>query len=335
MTRHIPIMGGEILNYFKEIPVPSTKPVFVLDATLGGGGHTEMFLAAGTNVRVVAMDRDKQAIERAKVRFQASRDRLLFLHANFSEVGEIFSEPTREIQQFFGSDEPVLFHQILADLGISSDQLDDPERGFSFLRNGPLDMRMDTSSGLTASDILNSSSFAELVSVFRHGELGHFSRPLAEQVIHSRPISTTFDFAEICRKVIHPSRKGGRSLGVGRDPATVPFQAVRREVNREYFSLKYFLVKLPDLMRDHGRLSVISFHSLEDGEVARAMRNWARKEPVPGLPGAEKAALGVLLTKKSVTPSHDETNSNPRARSARLRVFERQLTLRSGEMYRC
>lgn len=213
------------------------------------------------------------------------------------------------------------FQGLLLDLGISSDQLDDPERGFSFRYSSPLDMRMSQSDGPTAADILNTASEHELRLIFLRGGV---KRPLhailSKEIVRRRPFSTTDQLADLCAELERRPRK--REAGPARNPATLPFQALRIEVNQELAKLQSFLDLAPTYLAPGGRLAVISFHSSEDKVVTQTMRRWSRRELSP-FPSDDRAPFGTLLTKQAVVPSEEEIQANPRARSARLRVFER------------
>jgi 16S rRNA (cytosine1402-N4)-methyltransferase len=265
-----------------------------VDGTVGLGGHAEEVLRrSAPDGRLIAFDRDPAALEQARARLSPFADRVRFEHADFREV------PAR-----LGAAAP---DGILIDMGVSSMQLDDPERGFSFSAEGPLDMRMDPTEGLTAADLVNRLPEHELADViYRFGE-ERASRRIARAIVEARRrrhLTTTTELAEVVR------RSAGRSRRKGLDPATLTFQALRIHVNRELEGLAAALEELAGALAPGGRLAAIAFHSLEDREVKHTFRALAPR-------GFR------LLTKKPVRPTDEETRRNPRSRSARLRAIER------------
>ena len=280
----------------------------VADCTLGAGGHAAALLEAVPGLRVVGIDRDPQARQLAAERLRGFGDRVRILDGEFAELGSLLRRAG--IERVDG---------ILADLGVSSMQLETAERGFSFRRDGPLDMRMGPGR-LTAREIVNSYSEAELQEIFReHGEERR-ARRIARAVVEARdrqPIETT---AEL-RKIVHGAARGPRQRI---DPATRVFQALRIEVNQELEGLSRLLDQVAELLDSDGRLVVISYHSLEDRMVKHRLRHLARGEidEATGRRRSESRLIEVL-TKKPVRPSAAEVAANPRARSARLRAFRR------------
>jgi 16S rRNA (cytosine1402-N4)-methyltransferase len=287
-----------------------------LDCTLGGGGHAEALLRSNPELRLFGVDRDPAAIERVAKRLAEHSSRSSFVHADFSDVTEAFQSQLAE-EGLAG------YHGILADLGVSSFQLDQAERGFSFAKKGPLDMRMNTEQSLSAATVVNEYAFPQLAGVFLRGECGALSYPLAKAIESSRPHLDTLGLADVCSRVAEKHRRGAPKKRS--HAATLPFQAIRIEVNGELRSLEKFLAQIPECLLPGGRLAVISFHSLEDRFVARTMRSWSREpQELRHLPEpTESQTLGRLLTKKALTPSNLELEQNPRSRSARMRVFER------------
>lgn len=259
-----------------------------LDVTVGGGGHTVALLASGA-AEVVALDRDPAALTAAQERVQA-----------WLESIEIRAVPRVSFCQVNFADyrpEGIQFDGIVADLGVSSPQLDRPERGFSFRQEGPLDMRMDPSSSRTAADWVNHSDATELEYLFsKYGE-ERFSRRIARHIVEHRPFLTTTQLAEAIAKVV-PGR--GRI-----HPATRVFQALRIAVNGELEALETLLQKAPTWLNRGGRLGVISFHSLEDRLVKWSFRQDPRWD---------------IITRKPIQADPEEMASNPRARSAKLRI---------------
>jgi 16S rRNA (cytosine1402-N4)-methyltransferase len=282
-----------------------------LDATFGRGGHAgailEQLIADG---RLLCLDRDATAIAQAKARWEGD-----------SRV-KIFLAPFSRLAACADAVEPGLkFDGILFDLGVSSPQLDDPERGFSFMRDGPLDMRMSQGEGVSAADVVNGASEAELIRIFREFGEERMAPRIARAIVadrKSRPFERTSQLAEMIARV-------ARSRERHKHPATRVFQALRIYVNAEMDELESALRAALDRLAPRGRLAVISFHSLEDRMVKQFMRRHATPDPVyAGLPDIPAHARPTLrLVGKSVEPESEETDRNPRARSARLRVAER------------
>ena len=304
-TAHIPVLMNEVLEALSDLGQIS-EPAF-LDCTLGGGGHSEALLREHEGLFLVGADQDPKALERCQERLAPFSSRTQFVQSNFSEL----SNADLARQSFDG---------VLLDLGISSDQLNSPERGFAFSEDGPLDMRMDQTRGLTAAEILNSYSFPKLKQMFQRGGLGSLSARVADMAIKSRPINSTKEFASICREAT-PTQ-----LALKKNPAMIPFQALRIEVNQEFASIEQFFSDVPKLLSPGGRLAAISFHSLEDKLVASALRKYGRKpSSLRKLPMAsEEESFGKLLSKDAILPSKEEIAENSRAASARMRVFERR-----------
>jgi 16S rRNA (cytosine1402-N4)-methyltransferase len=289
---HDPVLVDEVVQLLE----PSRGGLYV-DCTLGLGGHARAVLAAGA-ARLIGLDRDTTALAIATQSLEPWRDRVELVHADYRDLTEVLA--ARGIEGVDGA---------LADLGVSSMQLDAPGRGFSFRRDEPLDMRMDQTSGPTAADLLRAVEETELANViFQYGE-ERFSRRIARRIVEARrlaPITTTAQLAEIVRRAI--PRKGYQRI----DPATRTFQALRIWVNRELEELDVFIAAASRVLREGARLVVITFHSLEDRIVKHAFRALAAGE------GAVR-----VLTRKPLTPGDDEVARNPRARSAKLRAIER------------
>jgi len=289
---HEPVMVAETIALLE----PSRGGLFV-DCTVGLGGHTRALLDAGAT-RVLGLDRDTEALGVTRERLQEFGDRLELVHADYRDLGRVLDE--RHVAQANG---------ILADLGVSSMQLDADGRGFSFRRDEPLDMRMDRSQGPTAADLLTDVSEEDLANViFQHGE-ERFSRRIARAIVGARrlgAISTTGQLAQLVRRAV--PKRGYQRI----DPATRTFQALRIWVNRELERLDGFIADACARLLVGARLAVITFHSLEDRIVKHTFRALA----------AAGEALQVL-TRKPVTPGEEELARNPRARSAKLRAIER------------
>ena len=290
---HVPVLTAEVLQHLQ----PERGGLFV-DCTVGLGGHTRALLEAGAT-RVIGLDRDPDALAIARGTLAPWSDRVELVHADYRTLDEVLDG--RGIPLVDGA---------LADLGVSSLQFDAPGRGFSFQRDEPLDMRMDRSRGGTAADLVAQSGEADLAdAIFTYGE-ERFSRRIARAIVNARreaPIATTGQLASIVRRVI--PRRGYTRI----DPATRTFQALRIWVNRELEGLDRFLEMAVQRLRAGARLVVITFHSLEDRIVKHTLRALERSG----------APLVKVLTKKPITPTHAEVQSNPRARSAKLRAAER------------
>ena len=317
-TGHIPVMLEEVLEFLQ----PRTGSHYV-DGTLGGGGHAEAILErSAPDGKVLGIDGDAQALARVERRLaKAVQDgRLVLVHGNFAELARIADEAG-----FMSSVDGVLL-----DLGFSSYQMEDPERGFSFSTDGPLDMRLDQSQGLSAADLVNSASEQELADIFwRYGEETR-SRQIAWRIVRERardPITRTTQLARLAAAGV-PYKPGMIH------PATRVFQALRIAVNSELERLEATLPQIVDVLRagkkdntggDGGRMVIISFHSLED----RLVKGFMRRESMdcicpPDIPVCvcnHKASVR-LLTSKPVTPTKQEVLANPRARSAKLRAAE-------------
>ena len=293
MTGHTPVLTTEALRYLQ----PARGGLFV-DCTVGLGGHTHALLDAGAS-KVIGLDRDRDALAAARLTLAPWGDRVDLVHADYRALDEVLD--ARGVTEVDGA---------LADLGVSSMQLDAPGRGLSFQRDEPLDMRMDRSAGDTAAQLIARAGERELAdTIYAFGE-ERFSRRIARAIVGARqeaPIDTTLKLATIVRRAI-PSRGYHRI-----DPATRTFQAIRIWVNRELEGLDRFLETAARRLRVGARLVVITFHSLEDRIVKHTFRALER---------GRDTTLKVL-TKKPVVPGDDEIRLNPRARSAKLRAAEK------------
>ena len=286
-------MVAEVLEHLE----PSRGGVFV-DCTLGMGGHSRALLEGGAS-RVIGVDRDPAALELARAALSGFGDRVELVHSDYRRFDELLD--ARGLAQVDG---------VLADLGVSSMQLDAPGRGFSFRRDEPLDMRMDTSAGPTAAEAIRDADERTLADViYEFGEERHARRIARFLMEHKKraPIETTGQFADIVRRAI--PRKGYLRI----DPATRTFQAIRIWVNRELEGLDAFLLHAARRLAPEGRLAVITFHSLEDRIVKHTLRS---------LQAAGEIGLTVR-TKRPLVPTEAEVERNPRARSAKLRAAER------------
>ena len=312
---HKPVLLEEVLAQLGTDTSENVRVIF--DGTLGGGGHSEALLERFPEAVLVGTDRDAAAVARTAERLSRFSKRCFFVTASFDEIDTVWSRLPAELRR---TDAPH-FDRMLLDLGISSDQLDDPDRGFTFHGDGPLDMRMDTSHGKTAADILNGASESELKRIFLRGGMHRLhAASLVREVSQRRPITSRKEFAALCEQTA-PAAEKFRTSGRRRNPATLPFQSLRLEVNDELGVLQRFLSAAPEHLAPGARLAIISFHSLEDKYVTQAMRRWSK--PTEGDARRPGAPFGKLLTKSAIVPSEKESALNPRARSARMRVFER------------
>jgi 16S rRNA (cytosine1402-N4)-methyltransferase len=289
---HTPVLLTAVLEGL------SVRPgALYVDATLGGAGYARAILeASAPSGRLVAIDRDREAIRLAESRLADVSDRLQLVWGSFADLGEHLDR--LGISRVDG---------IVADLGLSSLQLDDAARGFAFSSDGPLDMRFDRSAGPTASDLVNDLDEEDLVSLLRDYGEEHRARAIARRIVSRRPIRTTSDLRRAVVSVMGPRR--GRI-----DPATRTFQALRVAVNRELEALETFLERAPQRLAPGGRLVVVSYHSLEDRAV-----KWAFRDLVKASDDAEFR----IVTKKPIVAQPGEVRANRRARSAKLRVLER------------
>lgn len=305
-ARHVPVLLAETL----ELLAPERGGWFV-DCTLGLGGHAEAVLERGPEARLVGIDRDGEALAFARARLARFGERVRFVQAGFEELADVLDAQGLP-----------LVDGILADLGVSSLQLDTAERGFSFRRLGPLDMRMGPG-GLTAGEIVNSYAEADLEKILREYGEERDARRIARAIGTARrekPIETTIELRDLIARA-----KGGGYEREGRvDPSTRAFQALRIEANQELVALTRLMEDAVQRLSVNGRLVVISYHSLEDRIVKHALRAHDRGEtdPATGRRRAETRLIEVL-TKKPLRPSDPEIGLNPRARSARLRAARR------------
>jgi 16S rRNA (cytosine1402-N4)-methyltransferase len=284
-----------------------------LDGTLGGGGHALEIARKLTTGRLIGIDRDTAAINAARERLYPVRDKLTLLHGNYSDIADILDGLGIE-----------MLDGMLFDLGVSSPQLDDAERGFSYMADAPLEMRMDRSRALTAYDVVNTYDEAKLRKIlYEYGE-ERYSSKIAAAIRKSRerkPIETTLELVGLI-----VSAMPAAALREKQHPAKRTFQAIRIEVNDELYSLKKMLETAPDRLVPGGRIAVISFHSLEDRLVKlsfRARQNGCTcPKDLPVCVCGFKRTMNVI-TPKPITASAEEIGRNPRARSARLRVGER------------
>jgi 16S rRNA (cytosine1402-N4)-methyltransferase len=290
LPAHVPVLPNEVLEYLQVRP-----DGYYIDATLGGGGHSQEILRRLGSGKLLSLDRDPRALELAGKRLAGFGERLIMQHGNFAQIDALHA----------ASGLPPV-DGVLADLGLSSIQLNDAGRGFSFSQAGPLDMRMDSTEELTASDLVNHADERELADIiFKLGEERH-SRRIARAIVKARPYRFTTELAQVVTRAI-PSRMGLHQI----HPATRSFMALRMAVNQELESLDQLLGKVLNVLRPGGRVVIISFHSLEDRPVKQTLRDWQHQ------------GLANLLTRKAVRPTQAEVQENPRSRSAKLRAAEK------------
>lgn len=301
---HTTVLGDEAVRCL----APRPKAVYC-DATLGGGGHALKILeASGPDGRLVGIDRDPAALEAARVRLEPFGARVTLVHGAFGDAAAILRKLGLEAVDGF-----------VLDLGVSSPQLDRPERGFSFQREGPLDMRMDPTGGETALQMIARISVDELADILRrYGEeryAGRIARAIKREA-ESGALQTTTQLAALVARSV-PTRERCK------DPATRTFQALRIAVNDELGQLERFLADFPALLRPGGRVVVIAFHSLEDRLVKERFRELSKGHGLPEDVAAQMGLAGPVLdvlTRKPIVPSDAEVAANPRARSAKLRA---------------
>jgi 16S rRNA (cytosine1402-N4)-methyltransferase len=306
---HIPVMLDEVMVQLSCRPGGR-----YVDGTLGGGGYAEAILrASGPDGQLLGLDWDAEAIERAGHRLQEHRHRISLHQASFDRIDQLIRElGWRKVDG------------IVLDLGISSFQLDDSERGFSFMQDGPLDMRMDRSRLLTAAEIVNEWEGLELSHLIRDYGEERYANRIARAIVSRRgkqPFASTTDLAQLIERTVPASRDSRRI-----HPATRTFQALRIAVNSELEVLERFLDGALPLLKTGGRLCIVAFHSLEDRVVKQHFKHWAKRCRCPQeLPACrcEGRPLVKLLTRKVERPSPAEIKRNPRGRSARLRAVEK------------
>lgn len=309
---HIPVLGREVLDVFtgqyrvrrskvnkyrwqREEPLREAKSY--LDGTFGRGGHLRLVQNQFPGVQVTALDRDQEAIDYAKEFFSSSiaAGDVHIIHADFADFSRLVKE-----QKISAN-----YDLILLDLGVSSPQLDQKERGFSFYQDGPLDMRMDQSQGLSAIEVVNEYSKEKLFQIFRDlGEV-RFPHKVIDRILEEREnkkFSSTMELSELIERVDGWKKKGHH-------PATLYFMALRMEVNGELEAIRRVVLELIESLNEGGRLAIISFHSLEDRLIKKLF--------------SEASHLGEVINRKAIVASQEELKINPRARSAKLRAFQK------------
>ncbi len=307
---HVPVMLDQVAALLG--PALAADGAVLLDVTLGRAGHTRALLAAYPGLMVIGVDADMTAIEESRAALGADAGRVTLVHSFYDEIPDIVAAAGLDSVQ-----------GVLFDLGVSSPQLDDPERGFAYSYDAPLDMRMDQSAELTAEEIVNRYPAAELARVLRDYGEERFARRIADALVRERsraPVTSTSRLSEIVRDSIPAAarRTGGH-------PAKRTFQALRIEVNGELAVLGRALPAALDLLSVGGRIAVLAYHSLEDRVVKRALAGAAADTTPPRLPVPlpERGPQFRLLTRGAMRPTPEELTANPRAASARLRGAER------------
>ncbi|MBI5044140.1 MAG: 16S rRNA (cytosine(1402)-N(4))-methyltransferase RsmH [Nitrospirae bacterium] len=310
MIKHTPVLLKEAVELLN-----CKKGGVYIDCTVGAGGHAERILELSSpDGVIIGIDQDEEILKIAEERLKRFGERTRLVHGNFSDIKDVMKNENVD--------------GILFDLGVSSYQLEDKERGFSFMSDAPLDMRMDKKTKITAADIINRSSERELSEIiFKYGE-ERFAKRIASFIVRERerkPIATTLQLSDIIMKAI-PARFHAQKIHL----ATRTFQALRIAVNRELEILEKSLLDAVDILKPEGRMCVISFHSLEDRIVKRTFQRLEKGCICP--PKIPVCQCGIkpsikIITKKPVAPAEMEIKANPRARSAKLRAAEKLLTV--------
>ena len=302
---HVSVLKEELTD-----GIITDKNGIYCDMTLGGAGHSRRLLELTDKAKLLGIDRDPLALSVAKERLSEFGERVILYHGNFSEID--LAADKNGIGGFDG---------IMADLGVSSPQLDDAERGFSYMHDAPLDMRMDTTSDFSAYDVVNGYSENELMRIIgTYGE-ERWAKRIAQFIVKNRPVKTTLELVEIIKAAVPAGarEKGGH-------PAKRTFQAIRIEVNGELSSVEEALSKAVSLLKSGGRIGVITFHSLEDRLVKQAFQTLAKgctcPSSFPVCVCGKKPEIKII-TKKPVLPGEEEIEGNSRAKSAKLRIAEK------------
>lgn len=307
--KHISVLLDETIDGLDIKP----DGIYV-DGTLGGGGHSyEILKRLSPKGRLIGIDQDGEALKAAGERLKEFENQITLVRSNYCEIDKVLKE--LNVEKVDG---------ILLDIGVSSYQLDNLERGFSYKSDAPLDMRMDTRQELTAADVVNTYSENELFKIIKDYGEDKFAKNIAKHIVLARkekPLETTKELSEVIKRAIpmKVQAKGGH-------PAKKTFQAIRIEVNQELTVLKESIDKMIDLLKPNGRICIITFHSLEDRIVKRKFRE--NENPCtcpPNFPVCVcgKKSKGKVITRKPIIPSEDEIEENKRAKSSKLRIFER------------
>ena len=308
---HASVLGREVVDGLAV----RDHGVYV-DGTLGGGGHASLVLERSPTATLVGIDRDPSALEAARARLAKFGDRVALIHGQFGDIAELL-EGRNSLGAIYG---------LVLDLGVSSPQLDIAERGFSFMKPGPLDMRMDPTRGETAAELVRSTDVETLAEIIAEYGEERYAKKIARMIkeaVRDDQMSTTSDLAGVCVRAIPMVEQRKSKIHA----ATRTFQALRIAVNAELEQLEKFLAVFPDLLAPGGRCAIISFHSLEDRMVKLRFRDLAWTSSLPPKLAAEAGerseAVCTIVTKKPIVASDEEVAANPRARSAKLRICER------------
>jgi 16S rRNA (cytosine1402-N4)-methyltransferase len=308
-NEHIPVALDRTIELLT--PALSVTSPYLIDATLGLGGHTEKLLEKFSNLHIIGIDRDKSALDKAASRLSRFKNRVTLVHAVYDQISSVANE--RGLSQVQG---------ILFDLGVSSMQLDQSSRGFAYSHDAPLDMRMDQSTGVSAVEVVNEYPHEDLTRIIREYGEEKFASRIAARIIDARkisPITTTSTLAQLVKESIPAATRR-----TGGNPAKRTFQALRIYVNNEIEILARAIPAALELLSINGRMVVLSYHSLEDRIVKRAFAEVSTSEVPHGLPVEPKPSRYQLLTRSSESASADEMESNPRAQSVRIRAIERR-----------
>ena len=306
--KHISVLLDETIDGLDIKP----DGIYV-DGTLGGGGHSyEILRRLSPKGRLIGIDQDGEALKAAGERLKKFENQITLVRSNYCEIDKVLKE--LNVEKVDG---------ILLDIGVSSYQLDNLERGFSYKSDAPLDMRMDTRQELTAADVVNTYSENELFKIIKDYGEDKFAKNIAKHIVLARkekPLETTKELSEVIKRAIpmKVQAKGGH-------PAKKTFQAIRIEVNQELTVLKESIDKMIDLLKPNGRICIITFHSLEDRIVKTKFRENENPCTCPNFPVCVcgKKSKGKVITRKPIIPSEDEIEENKRAKSSKLRIFER------------
>ncbi len=315
-AQHVPVLAGRVTALLA--PALAGQGAVLVDATLGRAGHARALLEACPGLLMIGVDADLAAIEAARDLLAPYAARVTLVHARYDEIPAILTGATES-----GAIGPDRVMGLLFDLGVSSPQLDDPERGFAYAQDAPLDMRMDRTADRTAADIVNGYPAAELARILREYGEERFARRIADAVVRERaraPITSTQRLSAIVKDAIPAATRR-----TGGNPAKRTFQALRIEVNDELGTLRRALPAALDVLAVGGRVAVLAYHSLEDRIVKRELVRRAADQTPPGLPVPAAAAAPQFrqLTRGAERPDSEEVTGNPRAASARLRAAER------------
>ncbi len=313
---HAPVLVREVVDLFAPVPAG-----VIVDATVGGAGHAAALLDARNDISLLGVDRDPVAVEVARARLARFGVRAHVAQGVFGELEEVVREALRRFPDDKGDD----IVGILFDLGVSSPQLDRPERGFSYRFDAPLDMRMDSGQDLTAAEVVNTYDEKRLSQLIRRYGEERFARSIARRIVEARPLSTTRELVDVIRSAV-PARF--RRKG---NPARLTFQALRMEVNRELPNLASGLDDSVRLVAPGGRVVAIAYHSLEDRMVKERFLDITEVDQLPVvLPGEGPEPDFDRVTRRALKAQADEIDSNPRSRSARLRAVERRRNMVRG-----